>query len=154
VRTTHTLAALMATILLASACTEDAGDAALPNNSDEVCAKVATTNARHLAAETPEGRAFNKAVEDFYEGRKPDGDIGELRRAYFDAWAADVHALAEQGHAAELRTALNGYADSLRQQARSASAQEPAQLASAYEAADNACGGRLGSPDMPTPSTT
>ncbi|MEU4770891.1 hypothetical protein [Micromonospora sp. NPDC023644] len=74
-------------------------------------------NERYVAGGTPEGRAYLKAVEAAYTGAPGAADVAELRRRYFEAWAAQLRPLVEQVSDERLRTVLRNYIDLLTQQA-------------------------------------
>ncbi|MGK5518228.1 hypothetical protein ACSNN9_02615 [Micromonospora sp. URMC 107] len=108
-----------AVVLAVAGCgeTEPGGRPVPPDNSAEVCADVRVIDERYVAGGTPEGRAYHDAVKAAYTGAPGAADVAELRRRYFEAWAAQLRPLVERVSDERLRAVLRHYTDLLRQQA-------------------------------------
>ncbi|WP_326558499.1 hypothetical protein [Micromonospora sp. NBC_01796] len=135
--------ALALVVLVASGCGgESASNREASDISAQICTEFTATNDRHLANETPEGKAYSDAMEAAYVGdRVAYADLPRLRRLHFESWHREITLLAEQAEGGGVRQAIEAYADSL----QSLAAQEGTSgganaLVDTKVAVDKACG--------------
>jgi hypothetical protein len=137
------IAALTLVVLFAAACGGESADSRdASDNSAQICVEFTETDTRHLANETPEGKAYSDAMGAVYNGdRAAYADLPRLRRLHFETWHREIALLAEQAEGKAVHQAIEAYADQLRRLTEQEGSDEGAnELLDTKMAVDKVCG--------------